>query len=339
MPQRFPDINFSKGEVAPEMYARFDIQAYGSGARRARNVRIRKYGGLARRLGTRFVAEVRDASKPVRLVPFQFSFTQAYALELGQGYMRLAAGGGMVLESELAITGISAAPHAVVAAAFHAFSVGDQVFFKGGDGAMGDLLNGTIRTVTAVPDAGHFAIDADTTGLAFTGWSGGETRVAPPPPPPPPPPVPDPVPPPPPPDVGGGGGGGIGCVAADRSMILLANAAHDGPGGERIARMVQRGDWVWTRHPETGAWLAAEVGRVAIEREPVWAAEWLPDATARHRSWVDDHWEHSETIGTPAGEADVWKAEIAGVHTFMARHVDRPGGWVLSHNLKMEPGL
>ncbi|WP_084238676.1 hypothetical protein [Sphingomonas asaccharolytica] len=336
MAQRFADVNFSKGEVAPEMYARFDVQAYSSAAKQARNVRVRKYGGLAKRLGTRFVAEVHDATKPVRLIPFQFSFEQAYALELGQGYMRPAALGGMVLEVDVAITGISSATNAVIAAAYHDYSVGDDVYLTGGDGPMGDLLNNTVWTVTSVIDDGHFAINANTTGVTFTGWTGGETRAAPPPPPPPPPPVPDPVPPPPPPPVGGGGGGHIGCVAADRTMIRLANSTHDGPGGERIARMVQVDDWVWTRDPKTGKMVAARIARVRIEREPVWSKNGLPDGTEQHRSWIDGGWKYSGEMGEVAGEADVWKAEIPGVYTFLARHIDSDT-WVLSHNLKENP--
>lgn len=170
-------VNFAKGEVSPEIHARFDVAAYTSGVRQARNVRVMKYGGLAKRMGTRFVGEVADATKPVRLVPFQFSFEQAYALEMGHGYMRPAANGGMVLEADLAITGISSAAQAVVAAAYHGFAVGDQVFFTGGLGAMGDLLNGRAVWVVAVGDAGHFTIAVDTTGVAFTGWTGGATRT------------------------------------------------------------------------------------------------------------------------------------------------------------------
>lgn len=205
---RVAQINFSKGEVSPEIYSRFDVAAHGSALKRARNVRVMKYGGLAKRMGTRFVAEAYDASQPVRLIPFQFSLEQAYALELGQGYMRPAANGGMVLEEDLAITGITSASQAVVASAFHGFSVGDQVYYTGGAGAMGAVLNNRFWTVVAVPDAGHYTIDANTVGIAFTSWTGGITRTGAPDPPPVVPVVPDPVEPPPPPTTGGGGGGG-----------------------------------------------------------------------------------------------------------------------------------
>lgn len=205
---RLAQVNFAKGEVSPEIYARFDVAARAAAVKRARNVRVMKYGGLAKRLGTRLVAEVLDASKPVRLVPFQFSLTQAYALEMGQGYMRPAANGGMVLEDDLAITGITSAAQAVVSSAYHGYSVGDQVYLTGGAGDMGALLNDRFWTIVAVPDAGRYTIDANTSGVAFSGWTGGITRSAPPPPPAPDPVVPDPVDPPDPPYTGGGGGGG-----------------------------------------------------------------------------------------------------------------------------------
>lgn len=206
MAQRVPQTNFSKGEIAPELYGRFDVAAYSSAVKRARNVRVMKYGGLTKRMGTRLVAEVRDATPGVRLVPFQFSIEQAYALEMGQGYMRPAANGGMVLEEDLAITGITSASQALVSAAYHGFAVGDDVYLTGGIGAMGDLLNDRFWRVVSVPDDGSFTINADTRGVAFTGWTGGVTRTSEPEPPEPDPVVPDPVEPPPEPSTGGGGG-------------------------------------------------------------------------------------------------------------------------------------
>ncbi len=206
---RVAQVNFAKGEVAPEIYARFDVAAHGSALKRARNVRVMKYGGIAKRMGTRLVSEVYDASKPVRLIPFQFSLEQAYALEMGQGYMRAAALGGMVLEDDLAITGITSAAQATVASAFHGFSVGDQVYLTGGKGPMGALLNNRFWKVVAVPDAGHYTINANTSSVTFSGWEGGVTRSEPPAPPVTPPVVPPPVTPPGPPTTGGGGGGRV----------------------------------------------------------------------------------------------------------------------------------
>ena len=71
---------------------------------------------------------------------------------------------------------------------------------------MGDLLNDRFWRVVSVPDDGSFTINADTRGVAFTGWTGGVTRTSEPEPPEPDPVVPDPVEPPPEPSTGGGGG-------------------------------------------------------------------------------------------------------------------------------------
>lgn len=208
---RFSAHNFSKGEISDELLSRFDVQAYSAAAKRARNVKVKKYGGLEKRPGTRFVAEVFDDSEPTRLVPFQFSFEQAYALELGEGYLRAAANGGMVLEDELAVADISDDAAAVFEVAYHDYAVGDQLYFTEQTGDFA-YLNGRFWIVATVPDENHFTLDeVEGTGTTFSGSTGGATNPGPPPsPPPPPPPPPAPSPPPPPPPWTGGGGGGGG---------------------------------------------------------------------------------------------------------------------------------
>jgi hypothetical protein len=90
--------NFSRGELSPDLYGRFDVDAYGAGVKQARNVVILKYGGFTKRPGTFYVDEVIDDTLPNRLVAFQFSLTQAYALEFGHEYMSPCADGGRVLD-------------------------------------------------------------------------------------------------------------------------------------------------------------------------------------------------------------------------------------------------
>jgi hypothetical protein len=95
---RVAQVNFSRGEIAPHLYGRFDVDAWQSGLKRARNVFVLKYGGVCKRPGTELVAEVIDASSDNRLMPFQFSLTQAYVLEWGNLYMAPIADGGRVLD-------------------------------------------------------------------------------------------------------------------------------------------------------------------------------------------------------------------------------------------------
>lgn len=169
--------NFSKGELAPHMHGRFDVDAYTAAVKLARNVLVLKYGGLTKRPGTQLVGEVLDYSAPNRLLPFQFSLTQTYALEMGQGYMAPIAGGGRIVEEELAITAISSATNAQITAAFHGYSVGNRVYLAGIEGEIGQRLNGQIWRVVSVVDANRFTINASTAGLAaFTSAAGGITR-------------------------------------------------------------------------------------------------------------------------------------------------------------------
>lgn len=205
MGYRLAQAVFAKGEIGPELQGRFDVDAYPSSVRKARNVVVLKYGGLTKRPGTRYVSEVYDASRPQRLIPFQFSLTQTYALETGQGYMRAAALGGLVLNEQLAITAITAAANAQVTAAYHAYSVGDEVYLDGIAGALGNHLNGRFARVVSVVDGNNFTININTTAMpAFTSSTGGITRSGPPAADPTPPVVPPVVDPPDPPDLGGG---------------------------------------------------------------------------------------------------------------------------------------
>src|SRR5690606_14214944 len=57
-------------------------------------------GGASRRPGTRFVAEVKNATKKVKLRPFEFSTIQAYILECGEGYIRFFKDQGQIVVSE-----------------------------------------------------------------------------------------------------------------------------------------------------------------------------------------------------------------------------------------------
>lgn len=80
--------SFGKGEISPLLYGRVDLQQYGVAAKGLLNVLVRLQGPVSRRSGTRYVAEVKTSANSTRLVPFEFSTTQAYILELGNLYSR-----------------------------------------------------------------------------------------------------------------------------------------------------------------------------------------------------------------------------------------------------------
>lgn len=201
-------LNFSKGELSADIEARFDISIRSAGLRRARNVIIRRTGGVRKRPGTRFVAECLS-STAARLLAFQFSDTNAYALEHGQAYMRPLALGGGVLEEGLQIESITNEAQAIVEILYHDYDVDDQFYAKDVEGMT--EINDRFLTIVEIIDGDHFRVDFDSSAAGvFTGSGGGTVRSGLPAPPPPPPTVPPVLPAPDPPATGSGGGGGYG---------------------------------------------------------------------------------------------------------------------------------
>jgi hypothetical protein len=79
--------NFNGGEWSPLAYGRSDIAKYKNGLATCLNYVPTAQGGLTRRPGTRYIASTKS-NQSVRLVPFEFSITQAYVLEFGPSYVR-----------------------------------------------------------------------------------------------------------------------------------------------------------------------------------------------------------------------------------------------------------
>lgn len=196
--------NFSKGEIAPDLYGRIDTAQYSAALKKARNFVVQKYGGVTFRSGTRMVGKIDDPTKPVRLIPFQFSISQSYVMVMGQGLMRPVALGGFVVEQNTKITAITKGFPTILTIPFHGYEVGDRIYFSGIEGTV--ELNGQFAVVATVPDDDTITVLIDSTAYGDFEESDGTENVAPPPAPPAPPPVPPPYVPPDPPDVGGGGG-------------------------------------------------------------------------------------------------------------------------------------
>lgn len=81
--------NFNGGEFSPLSYGRVDIERYTTGLALCQNYIPTIQGGLTRRPGTYFVAEVGDSASAARLIPFEFSVEQAYMLEFGPQTIRI----------------------------------------------------------------------------------------------------------------------------------------------------------------------------------------------------------------------------------------------------------
>jgi hypothetical protein len=78
----------NSGEFSPRMEARVTFERYGNAAKMCRNMHLLPQGGMTRRPGTRFVAEVFDSSDDTIIFPFQFSESDAWIIEAGDAYFR-----------------------------------------------------------------------------------------------------------------------------------------------------------------------------------------------------------------------------------------------------------
>lgn len=81
-------VSFAAGELAPSLWGREDLAKYAVGLRTLKNFTVHPHGGVSNRAGMRYVAETKYADKAVRLVPFEYSDTDAYLLEFGDEYVR-----------------------------------------------------------------------------------------------------------------------------------------------------------------------------------------------------------------------------------------------------------
>lgn len=136
--------SMSAGEISPSLYGRVDQELYYIGLRTCVNFIVRQYGGAANAPGTKFIAEVKDSSKKVRLIPFQFNEEQTYVLAIGDEYMRVIKDGGEVLQTEKTITNVLRANPARITCNAHGYSNGDDVYISGIEG-MVELNGRTFR--------------------------------------------------------------------------------------------------------------------------------------------------------------------------------------------------
>lgn len=94
----YKQASFGAGEMSPDLYGRDDLDRYAVGAKSLYNFFAHPFGGASNRPGTKFINSVKDSTKATRLVPFQFSQTQAYVLEFGDYYIRFYKDGGIIVD-------------------------------------------------------------------------------------------------------------------------------------------------------------------------------------------------------------------------------------------------
>lgn len=89
--------SFIGGEVTPEFFGQIADAKFQTGLAKCRNFVVLPHGPVANRPGTKFVKAVKTAAKRTRLIPFIYSSTQTFAVEVGDGYLRFHTQGATLL--------------------------------------------------------------------------------------------------------------------------------------------------------------------------------------------------------------------------------------------------
>lgn len=96
---KITQYSFSAGEIAPSLAARIDIGKYSIALAKLKNGFVHIAGGVSNRAGLEFVCEIKDSSKPTRVIPFVFNTEQTYIIEAGEGYFRYIQNGGLIVDN------------------------------------------------------------------------------------------------------------------------------------------------------------------------------------------------------------------------------------------------
>jgi hypothetical protein len=88
---------FNAGECSDLVKYRLDMQQYSSACREMENIAASVQGAATRRPGTAFASEAAD-SVNTRLIRFEYSTSDSYAIELGDKVMYFYRDGGRIAE-------------------------------------------------------------------------------------------------------------------------------------------------------------------------------------------------------------------------------------------------
>ena len=92
-----PLISMNSGELSPLLKYRLDFEKRYSGLSTLENMLVKPQGVAIRRPGMMFIAQTKNNTR-ARLIPFEFSTDDAYAMEFGNLYTRFFRNGGVVLD-------------------------------------------------------------------------------------------------------------------------------------------------------------------------------------------------------------------------------------------------
>ena len=98
--------SFVSGELGPPVVGRSDVAQYKNACQLVQNWLLRPFGSIITTPGLEYVNQCVTGGSTtisgVRLIPFQFSVTDSYVIEMGVGYFQFYTNGGLVLSNSTA---------------------------------------------------------------------------------------------------------------------------------------------------------------------------------------------------------------------------------------------
>jgi len=91
--------DFSAGELSEKVKGRFDLPAYRKGCLTLENMFVTSTGMVTKRPGTKYVGSCRGLTNAPRILPFVYSDTESYLVELIAGAVQVWRGGAVVASS------------------------------------------------------------------------------------------------------------------------------------------------------------------------------------------------------------------------------------------------
>ena len=192
MPRFFPlSGGWNAGEISPRLHARTDFEKYFHGLETCINLIPLAEGGVVRRPGTRYVAEIADSSVAGKIRPFQFSEEEAHPLEFGSGTLRFYFRQGQLVAENITpsisngtfdsditgwadqSTGSASIEHAFIGnEAEGTFSAADSGTLDTGDGGANNKNWALKFTNTSAGDVSSVKIDVATVSTSYNAQVG-----------------------------------------------------------------------------------------------------------------------------------------------------------------------
>jgi len=146
-----PIYDFRHGVITRKLEGRINLDLYKSGVLVGENFLTYLHGPTTYRPGLIFSRTTRR-NNVAHFIPFTFDDDESYILSFTEGYMRIFTDGGVLLEDELSIGGITQADPGVLTVVGNTFVDGDEVYIDGCEGM--EDLNGQFFLVADSPDPG-----------------------------------------------------------------------------------------------------------------------------------------------------------------------------------------